>query len=158
MREADVHPFPERLMLPDIHLNYFALVAALLAKGALGHLWYGRFFGKAWNQERGVNPSRESRAAHRRSLFLRWLGLALTVYVLALCVQIIRPSSWHAGTDGPSVIYGFFAAFFVWIGFYVPQLFARVAWEGASWKFLRIHAFYHFVVLQLAGFILTNWR
>lgn len=146
-------------MHPDLHLNYLALLAALVVKAVLGRLWYGPFFGKAWNRELDYPPDFAlSAAAARRASLLRWAGLALTVYVLALAVEVIRPSSWGTGTDEASAAYGFLAALFIWIGFYVPQLLARVAWEGASWKLLRIHAFYHFVALQLAAQILAHWR
>jgi hypothetical protein len=146
-------------MGPEIHLNYFALAAALIAKALLGHFWYGRFFGAAWNRERGL-PADAPQVPPLRGwgLVLRWLGLALTVYVLAVAIEVIRPSSWNAGVDAASAVYGFLAALFVWIGFYLPPLFARVAWEGASLKFLRIHAFYHFAALQIAAMILAHWR
>jgi hypothetical protein len=146
-------------MQPDIQLNYAALAAALLAKAALGHFWYGRFFEKAWDSERGIaSDAAQPKPLRRQTQILRWAGLALTVYVLAVSVEIVRPSTWSAGTDAADVVYGFLAALFVWAGFYVPQLFARVAWEGASWKFLRIHAFYHFAALQIAAQILAHWR
>jgi hypothetical protein len=33
-----------------------------------------------------------------------------------------------------------------------------VAWEGASWRLLRVHLLYHFVALQLAAQVLAYWR
>jgi hypothetical protein len=156
---SDRQPDPGVPMYPEIHLNYFALAAALLAKALLGHYWYRNFFAKAWDAERGVSSEAAlPKPVHRRALILRWLGLALTVYVLAVGVQIIRPSSWNAGVDGPDLVYGFLTALFVWVGFYVPQLLARVAWEGASLRFAGVHAFYHFAALQIASQILAHWR
>jgi hypothetical protein len=146
-------------MQPDLHVNYLAILAALVAKAVLGSLWYGPFFGRIWNRELDFPPNFAlPPAALYRARVLRWFGLALTTYVLALAIEVIRPSSWGAGTDGPAAIYGFMTALFVWIGFYVPQLLSRVGWEGTSWKLLRIHAFYHLVALQVSGQILTHWR
>jgi hypothetical protein len=79
-------------------------------------------------------------------------------YALALAVAVIRPSSWGAGVDASASSYGFIAALAVWAGFYVPQLLSRVAWEGASWRLLRVHLLYHFVTLQLAAQVLAHWR
>jgi hypothetical protein len=146
-------------MQPDLQINYLAVLAALAAKAVIGSLWYGPLFGAAWNRELGNAPDfRPSGPLLTRARALRWIGMALTVYVLALAVGVVRPSAWGAGVDGPAAAYGFLAALFVWIGFYVPQQLARVGWEGASWKLLRIHAFYQLVALQVAGQILAHWR
>jgi hypothetical protein len=144
--------------MPEFHINYFALLAALVAKAVLGSLWYGPMFGRAWNRELGNAPGfRPQGLLLFRARVLRWIGMALSVYVLALAVALLRPATWGAGTDGPSSTYGFLAALFIWIGFYVPQLLSRVAWEGASWRLLRIHALYHLVALQIAGQIVAHW-
>jgi hypothetical protein len=45
-------------MQPDLHVNYFAILAAILIKAALGGLWYGPLFGRAWNRENGRSTSR----------------------------------------------------------------------------------------------------
>lgn len=145
-------------MLPDLHVSYLAILAAIVIKAVLGSLWYGPLFGRAWNRERGVKPGfHVSGGVLSRARVLRGIGMALTAYVLALAVSVIRPSSWGAGTDAPDALYGFLAASAVWAGFYVPQLLSRVAWEGASWRLLRVHLLYHFVALQLAGQVLAYW-
>ena len=146
-------------MQPDLHVSYPAILAVIVIKAALGALWYGPLFGRAWNRELGAAPAfHPSGAVLFRARVLRWIGMGLTAYALALAVAVIRPSSWGAGEDASAASYGFLAALAVWAGFYVPQLLSRVAWEGASWKILRIHALYHFVALQLAGQVLAHWR
>jgi hypothetical protein len=145
-------------MQPDLHLSYLAILAAIAAKAVLGALWYGPLFGRAWNRELGGAPGyHPTGAVLLRARVLRAIGMALTAYALAVAVAVIRPSSWGAGSDGPDGMYGFLAALGVWIGFYVPQLLSRVAWEGASWRLLRVHLLYHFVALQLAAQILARW-
>lgn len=144
--------------MPDLQVNYLAVVAAFVLKALLGSLWYGPLFGRAWNRELGNAPAfRPKGILLVRARALRWIGMALTVYVLALATDVLRPSTWGAGVDGPSSTYGFMAALFIWIGFYVPQLLSRVAWEGASWRLLRIHALYHLLSLQIAGQVLAHW-
>lgn len=145
--------------MPALHINYLALLAALIGKALIGSLWYGPLFGRAWNRELGNAPGfRPQGGLLIRDRVLRWIGMVLSVYVLALAVEISRPSSWGAGADGPSSTYGFLAALFIWVGFYLPQLLSRVAWEGASWRLLRIHALYHLVALQFAGQVLAHWQ
>ena len=146
-------------MQPDLHVSYLAILAAVVVKAVLGALWYGPLFGRAWNRELGSAPSfHASGAVLFRARVLRAIGMALTAYVLALAVAVIRPSSLGAGVDASATSYGFLAALAVWVGFYVPQLLSRVAWEGASRRILRVHLLYHFVALQLAAQVLAHWN
>ena len=146
-------------MHPAIHLNYLAIVAAVLSNMVLGFLWYGPFFGKAWLKEMGLPlDCKPEPKAMRRSLTLMVIGSFLTAFVLAHSVQIWRPSTWGVGTDDPAAMYGFFAGFFTWLGFYVPMLLGNVAWENKSWKLFAINAAYYFVALQFVGMILAFWR
>jgi hypothetical protein len=91
-------------------------------------------------------------------MILMVIGSFLTAFVLAHSAEVWRSSVWKTGTDQPAYVYGFFSAFFTWIGFYVPMLFSSVAWEGKSWKLFGINAAYHFLALQMAGAILAYWR
>jgi hypothetical protein len=47
------------------------------------------------------------------------------------------------------------AAFFTWLGFYLPVDLNRVAWEMKSWKLFFINTGYHLVALVVAAFILV---
>ena len=87
-------------------------------------------------------------------------GAFLTVYVLANSEEIWRPfSTWGLGTtDGPNAMYGVMCAGFVWLGFYVPQLLAGVAWENKSWKLFSINAAGNLVTLLAQGLILATLR
>lgn len=146
-------------MQPDIHLNYWAILVAMIASVALGFLWYGPIFGKAWMKEMGISPDRKpDPKLMRRGLILMVIGSFLTAYVLAHGVEVWRPSVWKAGADAPAAVYGFFGGFFTWIGFYVPLLLSGVAWENKSWKLYSINAAYYFVMLQAVGMILAFWR
>ena len=146
-------------MHPAIHLNSMAIIAAIVAYMALGSLWYGPLFGGIWRREMKVPPDAKPDAGvMRRALVLMLIATFLTVFVLAHEVQIWRPSVWRLGPDAPSLTYGFYAGFFVWLGFFVPALLSQVAWENKSWKLFAINAGYYFVGLQLVGAILACWR
>ena len=146
-------------MQPDIHLNYLAILAAMLANIAIGFGWYGPLFGKAWMKEVGMSPDHKpAPGVMTRAMILMVIGAFLTVFVLAHSVEVWRPSSWKLGPDAPSATYGFYSAFFTWIGFYVPLLLSGVAWENKSWKLFSINAGYYFTALLAAGMILAFWR
>jgi hypothetical protein len=143
-------------MQPDIHLNYLAILLAIVAYIAIGFLWYGPLFGKAWAKEAGMSTDcKPDRKVFLRAITLMIIGTFLTVYVLAHGVEVWRPSTWNAGTDASNATYGFLAPFFVWVGYFVPVLLSSVAWENRSWKLFAINAGYYFVALLAAGMILA---
>jgi hypothetical protein len=146
-------------MLPQIHLNWIAILVAVIASFAVGGLWYGPLFGGAWKREMGVPPDAKPAGAEiGKSLGLNLLGTFLMAFVLAHGVLGWRPSAWNAGPDAAPAVYGFFAAFFAWLGFVVPMLLNGVAFERKSWRLFSINAGFQFVSLLIIGMILTYWR
>jgi hypothetical protein len=146
-------------MQPAMQLNYWAVLAAMAAAIVIGFLWYGPILGKAWMKEMGMSPDQKpGPGVMQRAIILMVIGSLLTAAMLALGVEVWRLSDWKLGPSAPSATYGFFAAFFAWIGFTVPLLFGSVAWENRSWKLFGINAAYQFVSLQAMGMILAYWR
>src|SRR5947207_755477 len=134
---------------PLIHLNYLAVLAAVVVNFLIGGLWYGPLFGKAWAKEAGFAPDfKPPRSKAARGMIMMVIGSFLIVFVLAHSEEIWRPSVWKVGPDQNPAIYGFFSGFFTWIGFFVPLLLNQVAWELRSWKFFGINAAFHFISLQ----------
>ena len=146
-------------MQPVMQLNYWAVLAAMAAVIAIGFLWYGPILGKAWMKEMGMSPGQKpGPGVMQRAMILMVIGSLLTAAMLALGVELWRLSDWRLGPSAPNATYGFFAAFFAWIGFHVPLLLGSVAWENRSWKLFYINAAYQFVSLQAMGVILAHWR
>lgn len=146
-------------MHPDIHIHAPAVVVAALAVFFFGWIWHGPLFGKTWAAlMKFPSDFKPTRQQMIRSMVLSLAGSLLTAFVLAHSVEVWRPSVWRAGQDQGPAVYGFFAGFFTWLGFYVPMLLAGVAWEGRPWKLFGLNAAYHFVALQIMGAILAFWR
>jgi len=117
-------------MQPDIHLNGFAILTALAADMALGFLWFGPLFGKAWATEMKMSMDKKPpRVSWSRRWTLQAVGTLLTVWVLAHEVQVWRPSVWGVGPDGANLRYGFFSGFSVWLDINVPPLLGQTTWE-----------------------------
>ena len=145
-------------MQPDIHLNWLAVLASVVASFAIGSLWYGPLFGKAWAKALGFPEGmKPSTAEIVKGSLLNLLGALLTAYVLAYQMAVWRPSTWHAGEDAPALAYGTTAAFFIWIGFIVPLLLNGVAFERKSWKLFWINGTFQFLSLLAMGMILASW-
>jgi len=128
-------------MCPFTHANYLVLGGAVAASFIFGFLWYGPIFGKIWADLMGLKKGECK--SKPWSLPLTLLGTVLTTFVLAYFVQIYKPYC----------AYG--AAFFIWLGFYLPRLAGSMAWEGWSWKLFVLNAAYYFLNLQLITAILT---
>jgi len=144
---------------PNLIMNYVAILVAVVACQVFGFLWYGPLVGKTWLRLMKIPTDfKPSSAEMGRSIAMDVLGTLLTVYVLAHDVQVWRPSAWNAGTDAPAYIYGFFAGFFIWLGFYAPTHMSSVAWERRPWALAGINATYTFIKLQMIAQILSHWR
>ncbi len=148
-------------MQPQFTINLIAVMAAVVVSFIFGWLWHGPLLGKKWASL--MNRSMDHKPTTgfmMRSMGLTLLGTFLLAYVLAHAVVIWRPSvwGWGVGSDAASYTYGFLAGFFVWLGYFVPQQLAAVAWEGRSWQLFSINAGYHFVNLQIIAMMLAYWR
>ena len=146
-------------MHPQIHLNWVAVVVAVVASFFFGWLWYGPLFGKKWaSLMKFPTDMKPDPKVMMRGMVLMVIGTFLTTYVLVYSSDIWRPSSWGTGADSPGYVYGFLTGLFTWIGFYVPLLLGGVSWENRSWKLFCINAAYYFVMLQMVAMILAFWR
>jgi hypothetical protein len=146
---------------PNIHLNWLAILVAVVASMIIGFVWFGPLFGKIWAKEMKFPPGFKPEASVMiKATVLQLIGAFLAVYVLAHSEEIWRPfSTWGLGTtDGPDWMYGVMSAFFTWIGFQVPLLLSGVAWENKSWKLFSINAAGNLMTLLVQGLILATWR
>ncbi len=146
-------------MQPNIHLNWLAILVSVVASFALGGIWYGPLFGKMWQRALGFTEGQKPSGAEiAKGSVINIIGLTLMAFVMSYDVQVWRPSSWNAGADAPPHIYGFFAGFFIWVGFVVPILLNGPAFERKPWKVFFIAASYQFLSLQGMAQILSHWR
>ena len=146
-------------MYPQIHINFIAVIAAVVVSFLFGWLWYGPLFGKTWAKLMKMRMDHKpDPKVMMRGMGLTLLGTFLMAYVLAHAIEVWRPSVWGVGADGPSYLYGFFSGFFTWIGYFIPMLLGTVAWEGKSWSLFGLNAAYHLLNLQIIAMILAYWR
>jgi Protein of unknown function (DUF1761) len=61
-------------------------------------------------------------------------------------------------TPPKPMVLGLSAAFFTWLGFFLPQTLGQKAWEGRSWKLVFINAIYNLIGLSITGLILAHWK
>src|SRR5258708_26678091 len=134
----------------QIHVNYPAVAAAVIASFVFAWLWHGPLFGKIWaplmNVPADAKPEPKMMV---RSMGLQILGTFLTAYVLVFTGEVWRPSVWGAGADQPSYFYGFFNGFWIWLGVFAPILLGAGALANRALHLLRLNPPFHFVHLPI---------
>jgi len=144
-------------MQPELSVNFYAILACVVAGMPLGFLWFGPLFGRAWAHEMGMDWE-EKPQGMGKSMTLFALGNFLIAWVLAHSMQVWRPSVWGAGTDGAAWIYWINAAGWTWLGFFLPLQLGRVAWEKRGWKLVGINGSFDLTRLLVFAGILNCWR
>ncbi len=146
-------------MEPNININMMAILIAVVANFIFGAIWYMPLFGKAWAKEMKMDPNgpKPPSSVMIRGMSIMVIGNFLMAYVFAHNIAVWNPVTWgqapYASSAGAMAS---MAAFFTWLGFYLPQDLGRIAWENASWKLFFINTVYHFLSLLIAAMIITN--
>ena len=136
-----------------IQVNYLAVVLAAIANMAVGFLWFGPIFGKAWIAMMGWTPQEMGEAQKKgmtKSYIIAFVGSLLTAWVLAELIVLVNS---YLGLTG--MMAGLKASFLGWIGFTVPVLLSSVVWEGKSWKLWSLNVGYYLVAFIVMGAIIS---
>lgn len=141
----------------EIPVNYLAILVAAVSNMALGFLWYGPLFGKAWSQlmgwgemtpEKMAEMQKKARPAYAAS-FVGALVMAYVLsHVLVFATTYMQVSGWMAGLS---------SGFWMWLGFVAPVTVGSVLWDGKPWKLWFINAGYYLVALLVMGAIIAAW-
>ena len=142
--------------MPNIEINYLAIVIAVVANFLLGFVWYTPLFGKAWAKEMGMDPTKKAPAgALAKGMIIMVIGNFLMAYVFAHNIAVWNPLTWgQPASEMSPMATVFSAAIFTWLGFYVPQDLSSIAWENKSWKLFFINTGYHLLSLIVVAAIL----
>lgn len=143
----------------ELHINFLAVLVAVIVNFIIGSLWYGPIFGKAWRKEMNIPLDfKPEQKEVFKAMGIMVIGSFFTAYVLFYTTNVWRASSWNAGEDQAAWVYGFYSGIYTWIGFYLPVFLNMVAFEGRSWRFFFIGAGYNLIALQAVAMILSYWR
>jgi hypothetical protein len=128
-------------------LNWLAIVAAALSSFAIGGLWYGPLFGKAWMRASGMT---EERAAQGRMGMIFGLSFVLQLVAAVVLAMFI----------GAEASIGFAVAASSSVGlFWVAPAFGVVyLFEQRSFVHWALNAGYHVVAFTVMGLILGAWH
>lgn len=132
--------------------NFLALAVATLAYWAIGSLWFGPVFGKAWMAELEKNQikiSRPDSKAFAGMMISSFIYNLLTCFALSYLVfntgSILLPAALKIG-----------ALLGVCVSF--ASLGVTYLWVSRTWKLLLIDGSYHIAGVMAATLILSQWR
>lgn len=144
--------------MPTIHINFIAILIAVVANFILGFIWYTPLFGKVWGKEMGFDMTRKPPAsALIKGMIFMIIGNFLMAWVFAHNMAVWNPVTWGLPPSEVSPAQNATAAaIFTWLGFFFPTDLGTVAWESKSWKLFFINTGYHLASLFLVAMILAH--
>jgi fluoride ion exporter CrcB/FEX len=128
------------------HINWLAILVAALAGFAVGGVWYGPLFSKAWIRESGVNLEK-ARSINKPKLFGTVFVLNL-IAAFSLAMFIGENATWR---------FGLFAGFMAGLTFVSTALAVIYLFEARSLRLWLINAGYQVVIFSVMGVILGAW-
>jgi hypothetical protein len=129
--------------------NFLAVVVAALVNYALGALWYGVLFGKAWQRLSGTAQMKVSVL----SVILGLLGALFMSFVLHHAIFFASEFLKTGGVGG-----GLMVGFFNWIGFVAPVTIGVVTYQKKPFALWMLDNSYWLISLLLMGIILSAWQ
>ncbi|KYG78277.1 MULTISPECIES: DUF1761 domain-containing protein [Roseivirga] len=135
-------------------INWIAVLVAAVAFFALGAIWYGPVFGKAWQKGVGLSDD-EMKNANMGKLF----GSA---FVFALIISVGMAIFFFGfGTDPENpmdatmgAMYGLMTGIF----FILPSTCMNYLFARKSASLMLIDSFYHIIAYTIVGIILGAWH
>ena len=129
-------------------VNWLAVLAAALAKFAIGGVWYSPLvFGPRWGAIVGVSP--EAFKARMGSAMAADLAASLVLaWVLANVLKF---------TGAVGLVPGVRVSFFLWLGFVATPLLSTTVYEGRQIVLFGINGGYWLVSMLVMGGIIGVW-
>lgn len=105
-------------------INLIAVLVAAIAMFVIGGIWYGVIFGKQWGQIHGFDKLSEKKQKEMQSqMMVPYLGQFVVTLLTAFTLAYFM-------NEMPDVSNGALA-FWAWLGFMIPALYAAVTFGGA---------------------------
>jgi predicted membrane protein len=129
------------------HPNFIAILVSALAGFALGGIWYGPLFGKAWMRESGMTPEK-TRSANMPKIYGTVLVLNL-IAATSLAMFVGPEATWR---------FGLFAGFMTGLTFIATALGVIYLFESRGLRLWLINAGYQIAIFSVMGTILGAWH
>lgn len=138
-----------------IEVNYLLVVILGVVSMALGAVWYGPLFGRAWCKLNGVNPDNavEVKRMQQGMGIVYLLQFVLTTFMVFVVYVYTKPAA--------DVMHEVAGAVWLWAGIVIPVLAMSIMWSSESPKQQRkrfmIQAGYLLLLYIIIGFSVMTW-
>jgi hypothetical protein len=140
-----------------IHINYLAILIAVVANFIFGFIWYTPLFGKIWGREMHADMSQKPKSSEMiKGMIFMVIGNFLFAWVFAhnMAAWSFVPNTKDMSLSATAMM----GAIFTWLGFFFPVDLGTVAWERKSWTLFFINTGYHLLSLIIVAFILVYMK
>lgn len=139
-------------MLPFSSVDLLTVGVATVVSFAIGWIWHGPLFGKAWMQLVGIKmPTKMDDKVRKMMCTSMVLGLINTfigTYALALVLALVAPASMQ-----DAMVYGLL----LWVGFCATSESNWNIWVGKPWALFLVNSGYRLVTILVSVAILISW-
>ena len=127
-------------------INWLAVIVGVVISNALGFLWYGPLFGKAW--AKGLGKKMEDLQGSPSMYVVTVVASLVTMVVLAAAVAAFGSST---------IVEGAVVGALLWFGIGATQSYVGATFEGRSMGVWQISALYNLVVFVVMGAVFAAW-
>jgi hypothetical protein len=146
--------------MPEVDINWFAVIAATVANMIIGALWYSPLlFAKRWTAEVEKTIGKDTfqrlhDAMQSKATAIRTYGLtAVSAFLLSYVMGLI--ADWRAAD---TIVEGLMIGGVTWLGFVVTTALVTVLFEGRSRVVYFISMAHQLVAFAATGVILAVWQ
>lgn len=140
------------LELPEVSINWLAVLAATAAAMAIGALWYGPLFGKQWMKLVKLTKKDVNDNDWRPMLFMLLLAF---LQAIILKHFIIYTAYFYPGMSQLSA--GLFTGFWLFAGVALPLIISNNMFAKRPLNLIYIEAGNSLITLLSMGIILAYW-
>lgn len=134
--------------MPQVDVNYVAIIVAAIINLVLGFLWYGPLFGRRWTALSNITPQQMASGGIAKTTLGSFIVALIMFYVLSLVVDWTGAKSIGAGAG---------AGFWMWVGFVGTVMFNTVLYERRPVALYVLNTGYFLVSLLIGGALLAVW-
>ena len=135
--------------MPQVHINFPAVLAAAVANMIIGSIWYSPgVFGRTWMSLIGKRME-DMKGGAGRAYAAAFVVALILAYVLAHFVGYTQAYSLGQGIQ---------LGFWVWLGFVATTSTGDYIFAGRPRPLYFINNGYHLVTLLVNGALLSAWR
>ncbi len=137
-----------------IVINWWAILVAAVSGFALGAIWYGPLFGKAWMRAVGLTEE-EIKSSNPAKAY----GITLVLSILFAYVMAHSFSHYEAWAEEPLTwLLGVQGAFWIWLGYVFTVRVSTGLFSMHKWSLIFIDSGYRLFQFLIAGAIIGGWR